>query len=71
MSKWAWVFSKALRVDKVLRGKKGGLSGTWDKRDGSTVDPADTAGVDRLGSSGAASKAICKFRRKARGVRGI
>jgi len=36
---------------------------------GTGVDPADTVDIDRLGGSGAASKAVCKFRRKVRGAR--
>jgi len=40
----------------------------WDARlKGTGVDPADTVEIDRLGGSGAVSKAVCKFRRKVRG----
>jgi len=35
---------------------------------GTGVDPADTVEIDRLGGSGAVSKAVCKFRRKVRGA---
>ena len=53
-----------MELTKCCEERREDYQGHGTKRDGSTVDPADTAEIDRLGSSGAASKAICKFRRE-------